>query len=393
MNAKASRARDIGIPFSGTPGPLNAITDVGGVAVGYETLWSGEGRLNPGNGPVRTGVTAVLPRGIESSAPCFAASFALNAAGEMTGLTWLEERGLYEGPILITNTNSVGIVRDAAIQWMRQHGWDFDWAIPIVGETYDGAFNDINGGHVRQEHVFAAIDAAVAGVRVAEGNVGGGTGMMTYEYKGGTGTASRQLSEEDGGYTVGVLVQSNYGIRRHLRIGGLKIGEVLNEGLPEFRDPALITDELRRRHARWFTGVSQNVDGRAGDGSIIVVVATDAPVLPHQLRRIAKRPSLAIGRLGGVGAAMSGDIFIAFSTANERLSEETKAGKAKSQIEHYPNQALTSIFEATIDATEEAIVNAMVAGESAYGANHLYVPRLPHDQVRALLAERKLLTC
>lgn len=386
------RSRDLGIPFSGKPGPLNAITDVAGVAVGYETLWHGEGRLEQGKGPVRTGVTAVHPRGIINNSPCFAASFALNAAGEMTGLTWLEERGLYDGPILITNSHSVGTVADAAIRWMRARDREFSWAAPIVAETYDGSFNDMDGGHVRAEHAFAALDGAIAAALPAEGNVGGGAGMSTYEYKGGTGTASRKTAEEFGGYTVGVLVQSNYGERRHLRIGGIKMGDALADDLPRFLDANLITDELRYKHPRWLSSRGdRNLNGtRPGDGSIIVVVATDAPLLPHQLRRIAKRPALAIGRLGGVGAAGSGDIFIAFSTANSSLTEKASIGNP-SVIEHYANLALTPLFEATIDATEEAIVNAMVAADGAEGVNRLYIPRLPHALVQELLARHNLL--
>jgi D-aminopeptidase len=392
MNDRKLRARDLGIPFSGEPGPFNAITDVAGVAVGYETLWHGEGRLEQGKGPVRTGVTAIHPRGIDDGRPCFAASFALNASGEMTGLTWLEERGLYDGPILITNSHGVGTVVDAATRWMRKRNRDFFWTAPIVAETYDGSFHDIDGGHVRPEHAFAALDRAIAGAPLEEGNVGGGTGMSTYEYKGGTGTASRKIGEPFGGYTVGVLVQSNYGLRRHLRIGGIKMGEALGDDLPHFRDPDLVTDEIRARHPRWFaTCDDRDPNGyRPGDGSIIAIVATDAPLLPHQLRRIAKRPSLAIGRLGGVGAAGSGDIFIAFSIANPSITEKASIGTS-SAVDHYANHALTPLFEATIDATEEAIVNAMVAADGAEGINRLYIPRLPHERVRELLARHNLL--
>lgn len=392
MHGQGLRARDLGIPFSGTPGRFNAITDVAGVAVGYETLWFGEGPLVSGRGPVRTGVTAIHPRGIDNGNPCFAGSFALNAAGEMTGLNWLEERGLYDGPILITNTHSVGVVRDAAIRWMRDKGRDFVWSVPIVGETYDGSFNDIDGGHIRAEHAFAALNHATAGGPLNEGNIGGGTGMMTYEYKGGTGTASRQLSNEIGGYTVGVLVQSNYGERQQLRIGGIKVGESLTDNLPHFLDQTLVTEELRQRHPRWCGQKSRpgRNGGKPGEGSIIVVVATDAPLLPHQLRRLAKRPALAIGRLGGVGAAMSGDIFIAFSVANAGVTEKATVGHSN-LVDNYANLALTPLFEATIDATEEAIVNAMVAAGGAEGINNLYVPQLPHDRLRHLLAQHNLL--
>ena len=331
---------------------------------------------------MRTGVTAILPRGRSDTRPCFGGSFALNAAGEMTGLAYLEERGLCEGPILITNTHSVGIVRDSTIQWMRREKWPFEWVIPIVGETYDGSFNDIDGGHVQAQHVFDALDSARSGP-IAEGNVGGGTGMSTYEYKGGTGTSSRQLAQKDGGYTVGVLVQSNYGRRRQLRIGGVLMGEHLADDMPRYLDPSILSDELRARHKDWCG---------PGDGSIIVVVATDAPLLPHQLKRLAKRPSLAIGRLGGVGAATSGDIFLAISTANADVSESPGALSAPSDVQMHPNLALTALFEATIDATEEAILNALVAGESGEGANRLYLPRLPHSRVQEKLRAHDLLT-
>src|SRR5579883_1768377 len=233
VDLKMARARDLGIPLSGTTGACNAITDVPGIEVGYATLWSGRGLIAVGHGPVRTGVTAILPRGRGDARPCFGGSFALNAAGEMTGLLWLEERGFFEGPILITNTHAVGVTRDAAVQWMRLRGWPrlVGFNVPIVGETYDGFFNDIDGGHVAPEHVFQALDSARGG-GLAEGNVGGGTGMMSYWFKGGTGTASRRLSQQEGGYTVGVLVQSNYGRREQLRIGGIPVGMALADDLP-----------------------------------------------------------------------------------------------------------------------------------------------------------------
>lgn len=349
--------------------------------MGLSTIWTGEGPIELGKGPVRTGVTAILPRGKGDSRPCFGASFALNAAGELTGLAWLEERGLCDVPVLITNTHSVGTVRDLTIRWMRRQRWLFEWTVPIVGETYDGVFNDIDGGHIREQHVFEALDGARSGA-VPEGNVGGGTGMITYEYKGGTGTASRRLTDEEGGYMVGVLVQSNYGERRHLRIGGVRVGERLLDDLPRFRDRELVSTGLRRRHSSWCG---------PGDGSIIVVVVTDAPLMPHQLRRLAKRPALAIGRLGGVGASMSGDFFLALSTANASVREAQGRRNAPCHARLHPNLGLTPLFEAVIDATEEAVVNALVAGESAEGANRLYVPRLPHDRIRALLAAHNIL--
>lgn len=387
--AAAVRARDLGIPFSGSVGPYNSITDVSGVEIGYTTLWSGSGPLVVGEGPVRTGVTAVLPRGRSDPRPCFGGSFALNAAGELTGVQWLEERGLFEGPILMTHTHAVGMVRDAVIQWMRLRGWPrlIDFAIPIVGETFDGLFNDIDGGHIKLEHTFQALDTARGG-RVTEGSVGGGTGMMAYGFKGGTGTASRRLPAEEGGYTVGVMVQANFGARRHLRIAGIRVGEILTDDLPRYLQPNLLPDGLRRRFEAWCP---------ASEGSIIVVVATDAPLLPHQLKRLAKRPALGVARLGGIGATTSGDLFVAFSTANPDIGE--RMGQDGSPVESspcavrmHPNLALTSLFEAAVDATEEAIVNALVAAEAAEGIYRLYVPRLPHERVREILRAHDLLT-
>jgi D-aminopeptidase len=390
--SKAPRARDLGIPFSGTPGRLNAITDVEGVEVGYVTLSSGEGRLIVGEGPVRTGVTAILPRGRDDRRPCFAASFTLNGPGEVTGLTWLEERGVFDGPILLTNTHAVGTVRDASVQWMLGRGFEFEWTMPIAGETYDGNFSDINGGHVRAEHVFEALDGA-AGGPVAEGNVGGGTGMTTYEYKGGTGTASRRLSEEDGGYTIGVLVQSNYGRRRQLRIAGLKVGDILSDDMPRYLDEDLVPEEVKAKHLQWCRRPHPKGEGleTPADGSIIVIVSTDAPLLPHQLKRLAKRPSLAIGRLGGIAMTGSGDIFIALSTANAEGCDPQRSDAAPSDVKVLPNLALSPLFEAAIDATEEAIVNALVAAEASTGAHSLHFPRLPHDRVREILARHNLL--
>jgi D-aminopeptidase len=381
------RARDHGIPFSGMPGPLNAITDVSGVEVGYSTLWEGEGKLEVGKGPVRTGVTAILPRGRSDMAPCFGAWASLNHAGEMTGTLWLDERGLIEGPVLITNTHQVGTVRDAAISWMRRRGDGSVFLTPIVAETFDGLLNDIDGGHIRPEHIFEALDGARAGP-IAEGSVGGGTGMMTYEYKAGTGTASRVLPAEQGGFTIGVLVQSNYGARNALRLGGIKVGDHLLDDMPRLLDPDLVPPEHADVYARWLgSDVNRPRPGEAGDGSIIVIVATDAPLLPHQLKRLAKRPALAIGRLGGVGSSLSGDIFLALSTANADVSE---VGHPQ-PVDHFPNLNLTPLFEAVIDATEEAIVNALVAAKPMEGANRFYVPALPIDRVRDILAHHRLL--
>ncbi len=362
-SSSKARARDLGVPFDGTPGPLNAITDVAGVAVGHTTLIAGEGQLHIGTGPVRTGVTAVLPRGQRSmSDPVFAAWFTENGNGEMTGTTWLEESGFLEGPVMITNTHSVGVVRDAVIQWRVAHGQPdpagYWWSLPVVAETWDGWLNDINGFHVKPEHAFHAIDTASSGP-VAEGNVGGGTGMVCNEFKGGIGTSSRKLEEKAGGYTVGVLVQCNYGRRPDLRVAGVPVGQEIPED---------------RAYARTSF---QDLDR----GSIIVVVATDAPLLSHQLKRLARRVTLGLGRDGSISGNGSGDIFIAFSTAN------SGAGFADhvSDIKMLPNEKIEPLFAATVQATEEAIINAMVAAETMTGIENHKVIALPHDRLRAVL--------
>jgi L-aminopeptidase/D-esterase-like protein len=319
----------------------------------------------------------------------FGGSFALNASGEMTGLAWMEERGFFEGPLMITNTHSVGVVRDTTIQWMLQNGWDFDWTVPIVGETYDGLFNDINGGHILPDHVKQALDSARSGP-VPEGSVGGGTGMMSYGYKSGIGTSSRACAEKDGGYTVGVLVQSNYGRRSQLRVAGIPVGRSLQYDIPCFADK-----DIRPENALFpLCGESAadfpNSDSRP-DGSIIVVVATDAPLLPHQLRRLAKRPALAIGRLGEVGPTFSGDIFIAFSTANADAGRSAVGVVEPCEVMLHPDGALTPLFDAVVDATEEAIVNALIAAETCTGINGLRLAALPHVELRQLLAKHNLL--
>jgi L-aminopeptidase/D-esterase-like protein len=357
------RARDLGVPFDGTPGPLNAITDVAGVAVGHATLIRGSGKLVRGEGPVRTGVTAILPRG-KTYDPVFAGWHALNGNGEMTGTTWITESGFLEGPVMITNTHSVGVVHDAVIAWQLEHQFyaplpdapDVFWALPVVAETYDGDLNDINGFHVKPEHAFAALDSASSGP-VSEGNVGGGTGMVTHGFKGGIGTASRRLGEKDGGYTVGALVQSNYGVRKTLRIAGVPLGEEIADLLP---------------------GNAPQAEER---GSIIVVIATDAPLLPHQLRRVAQRASLGLGRMGSYASNGSGDIFIAFSTANPGAA----AREGKRELTMLPNDALGPIFLAAVEATEESIVNALVAARTMSGANGYTVHALPHDRLQTAL--------
>jgi D-aminopeptidase len=364
------RARDLGVPFDGTPGPLNAITDVEGVLVGQTTLISGNGKLVVGKGPVRTGVTAVLPRGSDSQQHfSFAGWFSENGNGEMTGTTWVEESGFLEGPVLITNTHSVGVVRDAVIAWRVAHGppdaTDSWWSLPVVAETWDGWLNDINGFHVKPEHVFHALDSARSGP-IEEGAVGGGTGMVCNGFKGGIGSSSRRLTDKDGGYLVGVLVQCNYGTRQNLRIAGIPVGREI-----ESEDPyAFVPSDLAER------------------GSIIVVVATNAPLLPHQLKRIARRVSLGIGRNGSIAGNGSGDIFIAFSTANPAASE---LGHVVG-LQMLPNDSLDPLFAATVQATEEAIVNAMVAAEDMTGIDGHHVRALPHEQLRAVLARYNRLT-
>lgn len=356
--AQDVRARDLGVPFEGIPGPFNAITDVPGVEVGHFTLIRGEpGPLVKGVGPVRTGVTAILPRGRRFD-PVFAATYALNGNGEMTGIHWIEESGFLETPILITNTFSVGVVRDAALAWMDSTGVNPDpegglwFAQPVVAETYD-VLNDILGQHVTREHAFRALDSATGGP-VDEGNVGGGTGMIAHGFKGGIGTSSRLTS---GGHTLGVLVQANYGDRDRFTVAGVPVGKEIVDLRPNY-------DVLSR-------------------GSIIVVVATDAPLLPQQLQRLAERVPLAVGRMGGLGENSSGDIFIAFSTGNPGAW----AGEEGATLHAVPNDRMNPLFEATVEATEEAILNAMVAAETMIGRDSLVVHALPHDRLEEALRE------
>jgi D-aminopeptidase len=359
-----ARARDLDVPFDGTPGPFNAITDVSGVMVGHTTLISGEGKLQIGKGPVRTGVTAVLPRGKDSmNNAVFAGWFSQNGNGEMTGTTWVEESGFLEGPVMITNTHSVGVVRDAVIQWRVAHGQPdptgYWWSLPVVAETWDGWLNDINGFHVKPEHAFHAIDSAHSGA-VEEGSVGGGTGMICNGYKGGIGTASRKVDVKGGSsYTVGILVQCNYGSRNNLRIAGIPVGREIPADDPYAEAPS----DLMER------------------GSIIVVVATDAPVLPHQLKRLARRVSLGLGRNGSISGNGSGDIFIAFSTANAGAFRP----EGVSTIQMLANDSLDPIFKATVEAVEESIVNAMVAAETMTGIENHKVRALDHEALRAVL--------
>jgi D-aminopeptidase len=360
--AQKPRARDIGIPFDGIPGKFNAITDVKGVEVGFSTIISGSGKNIRGKGPVRTGVTAILPRGRNNN-PVFSNWYSLNGNGEMTGTTWITESGFLEGPIMITNTNSVGVVRDAVLKWFVETGWykeDFWYTYPVVAETYDGFLNDIYGFHVKESNAFEALDSAKSGF-LQEGNVGGGTGMMCLGFKGGTGTASRVIKIKDSTYTVGVLVQSNFGAKRNLTIAGVPVGRELKDTMNyEFKAPPSY---------------------QPGDGSIIVVLATDAPLLPQQLKRLAARVAIGVGKVGGRGENGSGDIFITFSTANTTAFQREKFTK----VDLLPNDLINPLFDATVQAVEEAIINAMVGAETIEGINGNKAYALPHKLVMDVL--------
>ena len=354
-----TRARDLGVPFEGDPGPLNAITDVSGLEVGHTTILRDEG-------PVRTGVTAVLPRGRMSQVGVFANWFALNGNGEMTGTTWVSDRGILKGPVLITNTYSVGAVHEAAIAWAEANLGFRAWTLPMVAETWDGFLNDITGFHVRREHVFAALDSARGGP-VEEGSVGGGTGMRTFEFKSGIGTASRRIETGRADYTVGVLVQSNFGRRPQLKIAGVPVGREIPDLLPE--NPPL-------------PGAGPPAPRGGRDGSIIIVAATDAPLLPHQLKRLARRASLGLGRLGSISMNGSGDIFVAFSTANaEAVANES----GEAELRMLANSDLNPLFEGVVQATEEAIVNSMIAARDMTGVNGRRIYAIPHERLREIL--------
>ncbi|MBV8073150.1 MAG: P1 family peptidase [Acidobacteriaceae bacterium] len=361
IGAAEVRARELGVPFEGKPGPLNAITDVKGVEVGDTTLIRGEGKLVVGKGPVRTGVTVIFPRGRANADPVYAGWFSQNGNGEMTGTTWVEESGFLEGPVAITNTHSVGLVRDAIIAWSVKNGRiaTQPWSLPVVAETWDGDLNDINGFHVKEGDVFAALDTARSGP-VPEGSVGGGTGMICYGFKGGDGTASRVLTTEEGGYTVGVLVQCNCGRRSQLTIAGVPVGKAI---------PAPVAQASGSRN------LDQDV------GSIIIVVATDAPLLPTQLKRLARRGTMGLARTGSVSGNSSGDIFIAFSTANPGADREP----GPNSVQTVSNERITPLFQATVEATEEAIVNAMVAAPTMTGIDGHTVQGLPHDRLKELM--------
>jgi D-aminopeptidase len=391
------RARDLGIPFDGTPGPLNAITDVAGVEVGYMTLISGEGRLVVGKGPVRTGVTAILPRGQKGTQSSFAAFFAGNGNGDMTGTHWIEESGLLETPILITNTGSVGVVRDAGVAWMVQQKRPGDFWYPVTAETADVPLNDIKGQHVTAHDAMDALNSATSG-RLLEGNVGGGTGMICNGFKGGTGTSSRRLDAEAGGYTVGVLVQCNYGGSQQLRVAGIPVAREMHlqrpcveklldpPALDYFGIPARVCDPK----------VATTADGvRASEeGSIIVVVATDAPLTPDQLKRLARRVSVGLGRVGAIEGDESGDIFLAFSTANAGADEGNSNVSIKQQnatIQRMQSWKMDAMFTAVVQATEESVINTLIAAKTMVGADYWTVPALPHDQLQEVLRKHGLL--
>ena len=361
------RGRGLGVPFDGEPGPLNAITDVPGIEVGHHTIVRGDGALRVGEGPVRTGVTAILPRGRASRGRVFAAWFTLNGNGEMTGTTWLRDRGILEGAVMITNTHSVGAVHEATIAWAQANLEAPDWSLPVVAETWDGFLNDINGFHVREEHVFAALDSARGGA-VEEGSVGGGTGMRTFGFKAGIGTASRIVEAGGNRYTVGVLVQSNFGSRRLMTVAGVPVGREIPDLVPELGPHDQQAED----------------DGGDGDrdGSIIIVAATDAPLLPHQLDRFIRRASLGLGRVGSIASNGSGDIFVAFSTANQEAAHN-ESGVAP--LENLANSDINPFFEAIVQATEESIVNALVAADDMVGVNGRTVYALPHDRLRDIL--------
>lgn len=370
------RARDLGIPFEGTPGQFDAITDVAGVEVGYTTLVEGEGKLDVGNGPVRTGVTAIIPRGHDSlNDPVYAAVFSLNGNGEMTGTAWVEESGFLEGPVIMTNTHSVGVARDATIAWRIKHGaadvTGYWWSLPVVAETWDGWLNDINGFHVKPEHVSQALDSAHGGA-IEEGSVGGGTGMICYEFKGGNGSASRKVTiaadspgaeKESRSFTVGVFVQANCGRRPQLTIAGVPVGREI---------PGAV-----------YTSAGGSASGGPAEvGSIIIVIATDAPLLPNQLKRLARRASLGLARTGSVSGNGSGDLFIAFSTANPK---SVGTDRVSHSVETIPNDLMDPIFSGVVQATEEAIVNALVDNHDMVGRDDHRVPALPHNRVRELM--------
>ncbi len=364
-SASQQRARSLGVPFEGSPGALNSITDVSGVEVGNTTLISGNHVSSPKEPVVRTGVTVVLPRGKANNDPVYAAWFSQNGNGEMTGTTWIEESGFLEGPVALTNTHSVGVVRDAIIAWKIQHQQAQEaWSLPVVAETWDGWLNDINGFHVRPDDLFHALDTAHPG-SIPEGNVGGGTGMVCYGFKGGIGTSSRVLTRTDGGYTVGVLVQCNCGRRPQLTIAGVPVGREISDSVPYAH-----------------SGPPPPGNETEGDvGSIIIVIATDAPLLPHQLKRLARRATMGLARTGSTSGNSSGDIFLAFSTANPHADQ----GPGPNEVLTVSNEKISALFTATVQATEEAIVNAMVSAKTMTGRDGHTVIQLPHAELQDAL--------
>ena len=396
------RARDLGIPFDGTPGALNAITDVAGVEVGYKTLVSGEGKLVVGKGPVRTGVTAILPRGKASAQSVFAGFFSGNGNGDMTGTHWIEESGVLETPILITNTNSVGVVRDAAIAWLVRRKQPGDFWYPVVGETADWLLNDIKGQHVTSQDSWDALDSAEGG-KILEGNVGGGTGMICYGFKGGTGTASRKLDPRAGGYTVGTLVQCNYGRLPQLRIAGIPVTREMR--IPERCveqqfDPPTIDPYSGTKAPVCRERLISRADAQdeRDVGSVIVIIATDAPLTPDQLKRLARRVPLGLARVGAIEMNGSGDLFLAFSTANSGADEgnslaptDRNVPAGETGIDRLPSWKLDPLLEAVVQVTEEAVVNALVAAETMTGPNYWVVPALPHDQLTEVLRRHAVL--
>ena len=377
---KKPRARDLGIPFDGTPGPLNVITDVSGIEVGHTTLISGNGELQVGVGPVRTGVTAIFPRGKKNPSPVFAGWFSQNGNGEMTGTTWIEESGFLEGPVMITNTLSVGIVHHSVIAWGVQKGTEKDRyshlaSLPIIAETWDGHLNDILGQHIKEKHVFQAIEGAASGP-VAEGNVGGGTGMICHGFKGGIGTSSRTVSIDSITYTIGVLVQANYGIMDQLRIAGIPVGREIRE---------IWKKEETSKKDEFSLAQQSHTEAHAytDKGSIIIVIATDAPILPHQLKRLARRASMGLARNGSYSGNSSGDIFIAFSTENQGAHKGTDPPK----VTMLTNSQTGRLFLPVVQATEEAIINALVGADTMTGIDGHVIRALPHDLVRQILRQ------
>jgi D-aminopeptidase len=392
------RARDLGVPFDGTPGRFNAITDVAGVEVGFKTLISGEGRLVIGKGPVRTGVTAIFPRGKAGTKSVFAGYFAGNGNGDMTGTHWIEESGLLETPILITNTGSVGVVRDATVAWLVRHEHYGKFWYPVAAETADWPLNDIRGQHVSRQDAWDALDSA-AGGPLAEGNVGGGTGMVCNGFKGGTGTSSRILEAKDGGYIVGVLAQCNYGRREQLRVAGIPVAREMTV------QPRCVETAIDPPARDWdgsiapvcgtkIAATSDDIQ-QSDHGSIIVIVATDAPLTPDQLKRLARRVSVGLGRIGAIETDGSGDIFLAFSTANPGADEGNSAEPPftlpNASVERLQSWKLSPVFTAVVQATEESVINALIAAKTMTGADYWVVPALPHDQLQDVLRKHGMM--